>query len=57
VELHPVRAGMVKTPEERRWSRAGPHMKGHDDILVNVDPVQRIILKPRSPGPKRKAKD
>jgi putative transposase len=103
VEMNPVRAGMVKTPEEWRWSSAGPHMKGHDDVLVKVDPLREIIgsrwerflavdtpeddmallrkhertgrplgedsfvdrverlldrrLKPRRPGPKRKAKD
>ena len=43
VELNPVRAGMVKKPEEWRWSSAGPHMKGQDDILVKVDPLRRMI--------------
>jgi putative transposase len=43
VELNPVRAGMVKNPEEWRWSSARPHMKGQDDILVKVDPLRRMI--------------
>lgn len=43
VELNPVRAGMVKNPEEWSWSSARPHMKGQDDILVKVDPLRRMI--------------
>jgi putative transposase len=34
VELNPVRAGLVKLPEEWSWSSAASHMKGKDDILV-----------------------
>ncbi len=33
-ELNPVRAGLVKKPQDWPWSSAGPHMKGKDDILV-----------------------
>ncbi len=46
VELNPVRAGLVKKPEEWRWSSAGPHMKGQDDILVKVKPLLGIVNKP-----------
>ncbi len=34
VELNPVRAGLVKKPEDWPWSSAGPHTKRKDDILV-----------------------
>ena len=34
VELNPVRAGLVKKPEDWPWSSAGSHMNGKDDILV-----------------------
>jgi len=35
VELNPVRAGMVLTAEEYRWSSAGAHTNGHcDEVLT-----------------------
>ena len=43
VELNPVRAGLVKKPEDWQWSSAGPHMKGKDDILVKVEPLAAIV--------------
>jgi len=39
VELNPVRAGLVKRPEDWRWSSAGAHLKGEDDGLVTVQPL------------------
>jgi len=33
VELNPVRAGLVKTPEAYRWSSAVAHISGRDDEL------------------------
>jgi len=45
VELNPVRAGLVKKPEEWRWSSARAHMKGKDDILVQAKPLLDIVTK------------
>lgn len=42
VELNPVRAGMVKRPEEYRWSSAAAHLAGKDDPLVRVRPMLDI---------------
>ncbi|MBU1168707.1 MAG: transposase [Proteobacteria bacterium] len=39
VELNPVRAGLVKRPEDWPWSSARPHITGKDDILVNIKPL------------------
>lgn len=39
VELNPVRAKLVKSPEEWRWSSARAHMDGTDDRLVTVKPM------------------
>ena len=46
VELNPVRAGLVKNPEDWHWSSAGPHMKGQDDILVKTKPLLEIVNNP-----------
>jgi putative transposase len=46
VELNPVRAGLVKLPEEWFWSSAASHMKGKDDILVKTKPLLEIVNKP-----------
>ena len=46
VELNPVRAGLVKKPEDWPWSSAGPHMNGKDDILVKTKPLLEIANKP-----------
>ena len=43
VELNPVRAGLVKRPEEYKWSSANAHLQGEDDILVKVHPLSAII--------------
>ncbi len=39
VELNPVRAGLVKQPEDWRWSSAGAHLLGEDDGLATVAPM------------------
>ena len=46
VELNPVRAGLVKKPEDWLWSSAGSHMNGKDDILVKTKPLLEIANKP-----------
>jgi putative transposase len=43
VELNPVRAGLVQRPEEWKWSSAGPHIKGQDDIVVNTKPLLEMV--------------
>ena len=39
VEMNPVRAGLVKRPEDWRWSSAAAHLAGRDDGLVEVKPL------------------
>ncbi len=39
VELNPLRAGLVASPREYRWSSARAHLKGKDDELVAVAPL------------------
>ena len=39
VELNPVRAGLVDSPGDYRWSSAGAHLAGADDSLVKVRPL------------------
>jgi len=39
IELNPVRAGIVNSPEKYPWSSAGAHFDGKDDGLVIVAPV------------------
>jgi putative transposase len=46
VELNPVRAHMVKTPEAWRWSSARAHAKRKDDILVQTSPLLAMIKSP-----------
>ena len=43
VELNPVRAGLVQEPEKWKWSSAGPHIKGQDDILVKTKPLLEMV--------------
>ena len=43
VELNPVRAGLVKKPEDWHWSSAGPHMNVQDDILVKTKPLLKTV--------------
>ena len=46
VELNPVRAGLVKNPQDWRWSSAAAHINGKDDILVKTTPLLKIMSKP-----------
>ena len=39
IELNPVRAKMVVTPQSYRWSSAMAHLQGKDDGLVKVKPM------------------
>jgi putative transposase len=39
VELNPVRARLVQSPAEWRWSSARAHLEGRDDDLVTVRPM------------------
>ncbi len=43
VELNPVRAGLVDSPAEWRWSSARAHLSGHDDGLVKVAPLLAMV--------------
>ena len=46
VELNPVRARLVKKPDDWRWSSAKTHMQGKDDILVKTRPLLEIVNEP-----------
>ena len=39
IEQNPVRAGLVKTPEEYRWSSCNAHLKRVKDPLVKAGPL------------------
>ena len=39
VELNPVRAGLVRRPQDWRWSSARAHLEGTDDGVVRVAPL------------------
>ena len=41
VELNPVRAKLVKRPEDWKWSSAKAHLAGTDDEIVAVRPMLR----------------
>jgi putative transposase len=43
VELNPARAGIVKKPQEWRWSSANAHVRGKDDLLVRTAPLLAMI--------------
>ncbi|MFH1313780.1 MAG: transposase [Candidatus Eisenbacteria bacterium] len=43
IEQNPVRADLVKCPEEWPWSSAGAHLSGRDDDLVSAQPVLEIM--------------
>jgi putative transposase len=42
VELNPVKAGLVSTPEAYTWSSARAHIEGRDDNLVTVAPLLQM---------------
>lgn len=43
VEMNPVKAGMVRLPEEYPWSSARAHLAGTDDRLVKVGPLLSMV--------------
>jgi putative transposase len=43
VELNPVRAGIVRSPEDYLWSSAKAHLAGAGDGLVQAAPLLNII--------------
>ncbi|MDY6823023.1 MAG: transposase [Thermodesulfobacteriota bacterium] len=43
IENNPVRAKLVKAPEQWAWSSASAHISGKKEPLVNVEPVLSII--------------
>jgi putative transposase len=43
IEYNPVRAGLVKRPEDWTWSSAGAHMDEKDDILVKTSPLLELV--------------
>ena len=43
VELNPVRARLVDSPAEWRWSSARAHLSGRDDCLVKVGPLLAMV--------------
>jgi len=45
IEMNPVRASLVKKAEDWPWSSASAHIKGKNDMLVNVNPLLRLIKK------------
>ncbi|MGQ3685017.1 MAG: hypothetical protein ACUBOA_08470 [Candidatus Loosdrechtia sp.] len=45
VELNPVRAKLVKKPQEYRWSSARSHLAGQADRLVHVAPLLEMFGK------------
>ncbi len=45
VELNPVKAGLVKKPEEWQWSSVLAHIRVKDDVLVKTEPLARMVRK------------
>lgn len=43
IELNPVRAGMVRTPADYRWSSYGHYALGKRDGLVDDDPLYSTL--------------
>ena len=43
IELNPVRAKLVKNPEDFKWSSCKAHLKNENDILVKVKPLLELI--------------
>lgn len=43
IELNPVRAGIVESPESYKWSSAAAHLQKEDDILVKAGPLLDIV--------------
>lgn len=39
LEMNPVKAGLVRSPQHYRWSSAAAHLSGEDDGLAHVGPL------------------
>ena len=46
IELNPVRAGLVKKPEDWPWSSAESHINMKDDGLIKTKPLLEMVNKP-----------
>ena len=53
IHLNPVRARMVRSPEDFRWSSFGDYMKGRNDGLVNTDDTLAYFSKKRGTAIRR----
>lgn len=42
IEMNPVRAGLVRLPEEYEWSSAGAHVRGQFDVLARGGPFHEL---------------
>jgi len=45
IEQNPVKASLVKKPENWPWSSAIPHIRGKNDIFVKTEPLSRMVQK------------
>ena len=43
IEMNPVHARLVKSPEKYPWSSAFAHLSGYDDRLVKTKPLLEIV--------------
>lgn len=43
IEMNPVAANLVRSPEEYRWSSVHAHLAGENDELVNVAPLLEMV--------------
>lgn len=43
VEMNPVVAGLIETPEAYRWSSTRAHLAGEDDQLTTVAPLLEMV--------------
>jgi len=43
IELNPVRARLVKHPQEWAWSSARAHIKGENDGLIELQPLRSMV--------------
>ncbi len=46
IEYNPFRAGLVKRPEDWKWSSARAHMNETDDLLVKTRPLLEMVKTP-----------
>ena len=43
IEMNPVKAGLVRNPEDWQWSSAKYHIHGEADPLIKESPLRQII--------------